>query len=178
MCSPRIASHLTADCPMLLGEPLRPTAVTQNQLAVRGIRAGREHDRRPPGFHGPVGGLPNAPETGAPCQPSDPFSGRADSRVVRTRASLPPLARKKASRARLSGRKENPPRGLHRRLWAPSRCRVGPSPAVGSGILTRFPFGRGRDPPPALAGGAGVRRPLPKEEHAITRLLNGFYPMP
>ena len=49
------------------------------------VRPGGEHDRRPPGFHGPVGGLPNAPKTGAPCQPSGPLSGRADSRAVRTR---------------------------------------------------------------------------------------------
>jgi hypothetical protein len=57
--------------------PWRPDAVVGT--------TGREHDRRPPGFHGPVGGLPNAPETGAPCQPSGPFSERVDSRAVRTR---------------------------------------------------------------------------------------------
>jgi len=57
--------------------PWRPDAVVGT--------TGREHDRRPPGFHGPVGGLPNAPEAGAPCQPSGPFSERVDSRAVRTR---------------------------------------------------------------------------------------------
>jgi len=40
-------------------------------------------------------------------------------------------------------------------------------PRHGSGILTRFPFGRGRDPPPPLAGRPGCvgrdRRPRPCE---------------
>ena len=88
-----------------------------------------------------------------------------------------------ASRARLSGRKENPPRGLHRRPWAPSRCRVGPSPAVGSGILTRFPFGRGRDPPPPSRRGRGAsaqiislaRNPLKPRDRAPSERV---YPMP
>lgn len=58
-------------------------------------------------------------------------------------------------------------------------------PRHGSGILTRFPFGRGRDPPPPLAGRPGcvgrIRRSptlasekAAKMRHAITRLLNGL----
>ena len=38
MGSPHVASFLTADRPMYFGESLRPTAVTQDQLTVRGIR--------------------------------------------------------------------------------------------------------------------------------------------
>ena len=138
-----------------------------NTIAVPQVFMGRWGASRTPRRLG----RPASRPTLSPGEPIPGSSGRV------------PRRNEKASRARLSGRKENPPRGLHRRPWAPSRCRVGPSPAVGSGILTRFPFGRGCDPSPSLAEGVGVRRAcrLPCEKprnHAIARLLNGFYPMP
>jgi hypothetical protein len=55
----------------------------------------------------------NIPETGILYQPSNPLSGRADSRVIRD-------CTMKAQQ--LLRRKENSPQGFHQRLWVLLRC--------------------------------------------------------
>lgn len=151
----------------------RPEAANLGDLMRLWVRPGGNTIAVPQVFMGRWGASRTPRRLGRPASrpalsPGEPIPGPSG----RVQASC------EASRARLSGRKENPPRGLHRRPWAPSRCRVGPSPAVGSGILTRFPFGRGCDPPPSsrrVWGGTGPHPPLRKNgDHAIARLLNGF----
>ena len=81
--------------------------------------------------------------------PGEPIPGSSGRAPRRTRATVK--------------EKENPPWGPHRRPWAPLRRRVGPSPAVGSGILTRFPFGRGATPS-ACEAGRGDDDPFSRDE--------------
>ena len=120
---------------------------------------GREHDRRPPGFHGPVGGLPNAPETGAPCQPSGPFSERVDSRAVRDASRV--------GRARLSGRKRTL---LGASTGVPGLPRVAASvrPPPRFGDLDPIPFRPRARPPSSPCEEAGVRWP-PARRHPCGR---------
>jgi hypothetical protein len=75
-----------------------------------------------PRFSRTGGGAPDASKTEALCQPFNPISERVDSRVVGA-----PARPKKYfhifSIGGLSKREENPPQGLHQRLWAHLRHR-------------------------------------------------------
>ena len=119
--------------------PWRPDAVVGT--------AGREHDRRPPDFQGPVGGLPNAPEAGAPCQPSGPLPGRADSGAVRTRPASGARGCQGGKRTLLGA-----PTGVSGlpRVAAPAR------PPPRSGDLDPVPFRPAARPPSLLAEGRGA----------------------
>jgi hypothetical protein len=75
-----------------------------------------------PRFSRTGGGAPDASKTEALCQPFNPISERVDSRVVGAPAR-PKKYFHTFSIGGLSKREENPPQGLHQRLWAHLRHR-------------------------------------------------------
>lgn len=168
-----LPTSLTYFVPSARGSsPWRPDAVVGT--------AGREHDRRPLGFQGPVGDLPNAPKAEAPCQPSGPLPGRTDSGAVRTRPASGARDCQGGKRTLLGA-----PTGVPRlpRVTASAR------PPPRSGDLDPVPFRPAARPPSLLAKGRGataaerererVSPPSPpSRQRAIVHRPDGHHPWP